>query len=205
MKAPHITELRAISQNTGFQSFPTSGTTMEYINKKPSLGLGAIIARNSKERGAAREWVSWEFTRWNVNRTDGWAGGSLVKSCRTPASRPRLCGNGICALGREFFCSRCALTVYQSHIWGFPGCFSSLTLWTIASYAAGLVDDVQEMVKHTVFKALPHLAMLRETAGGLQSNNTEAFGACCRIGNDGWELVLIKGMIKNVIVELQNS
>lgn len=74
MKTPHITELRAISQNTDSQSFPTSGTTMEYINKEQGwgLGLGAIITRNSKESWAVTNKVGWEFTRWNVNRTDGW-------------------------------------------------------------------------------------------------------------------------------------
>ncbi len=77
MKAPHITELQAISQNTDSQSFPTSGTTMEYINKDLGwgLGLGAIITRNSKESGAV--WVSWEFIRWNVNSTDGWVSKAL--------------------------------------------------------------------------------------------------------------------------------
>lgn len=60
MKAPHITELQAISQNTDSQSFPTSGTTMEYINKGLGWGLelGAIITRNSKESGAVRDRVS---------------------------------------------------------------------------------------------------------------------------------------------------
>lgn len=54
MKASHITELQVISQNTDSQSFPASGTTMEYINKDLGweLGLGAIT-KNSKENVAA--------------------------------------------------------------------------------------------------------------------------------------------------------
>lgn len=73
MKASHITELQAISQNTDSQSFPTSGTTMEYINRELGwgLGLGAIITRNSKESEAVRGRVRFALTRWNVNRSDG--------------------------------------------------------------------------------------------------------------------------------------
>ena len=79
MKAPHITELQAISQKTDSQSFPTSGTTMEYINKE--LGGGWVwvpsLQRNSKEIWAVKDRVSWEFTRWNVNRADGWVSKAL--------------------------------------------------------------------------------------------------------------------------------
>lgn len=79
MKASHITELQVISQNTDFQSFPTSGTTVEYINKGLAWGLemGAIITWNSKASGAVRHGVSSEFTRWNVNSADGWVSKAL--------------------------------------------------------------------------------------------------------------------------------
>lgn len=50
MKAPHITELQAISQNTDSQSFPTSGTTMEYINKEWGGGWGWVPSSRGIQR-----------------------------------------------------------------------------------------------------------------------------------------------------------
>lgn len=110
-------------------SFATSGTTAEYINNElgRGLGLGAILASSLKESGAARGSVGWASRRWNVNRPDGWVSetgplswGSLDKRSETPANRSRLGGNEISSLERAFFCSCWALTVHQSHIWGFP-------------------------------------------------------------------------------------
>ncbi len=103
MKAPHITELQAISQNTNSQSFPTSGTTMEYINKELGwgLGLGAIISRNSKESGAVWDRVSSEFTRWNVNNTDGWVSKALCcpEEVWSRAAGPPLTGPDYAEMG----------------------------------------------------------------------------------------------------------
>lgn len=54
MKASHITELQAISQNTDSQSFPTSGTTMEYINKELCGGWGWVPSSQGIQRGVAQ-------------------------------------------------------------------------------------------------------------------------------------------------------
>lgn len=110
MKAPHITELQAISQNTDSRSFPTSGTTMEYINRELGWGgLGAIITRNSKESEGV-----WGRVRWNVNRSEGWVSKSLcsLEEVWSSALRPPLTGPDPVEVGRH----SSAYSVLNSHV-----------------------------------------------------------------------------------------
>lgn len=119
MKAPHITELQAISQNTDSQSFPTSGTTMEYINKEP--GWGGVGGRVPSSRGIQRRAgqleteVSREFTRRNVNSADGWVSKALCcpeevwsRAAGPPPTGPDYVEMGS-ALGGEHSSARAAL------------------------------------------------------------------------------------------------
>ena len=157
MKAPHIAELQVISQNTDSQSFPTSGTTMEYINKEPEWGLGATVARNSKESRAVGRRISCEFTRWNVNRTDGWVSKALCcpeevwsRAAGPPLTGPDYVEMGSLLWGEHSSAHAALLQCIKVTSETSPVGFLPPTLWPIALHAAGFVDYVQAMFKQSV-------------------------------------------------------
>lgn len=146
------------------------------------LGVGCHHREEFKgEAGQSEAEVSREFTRRNVNSADGWVSKALCcpeevwsRAAGPPANRPRLCGNGICALGRAFFCSCCALTVYESHIWGLPSMFSSPDVLTyrlarcwVCRWCTSDVQTEHSSVSKP-FQSFPRRATPRPSATGLK-------------------------------------